>query len=55
VTGHVKVIHREWLQDGNRRFGLGCVCGWTAATSDGWDALAEFYAHAGYRFFGEAS
>jgi hypothetical protein len=55
VTGHVKVIRREWLQDGVRRFDIRCVCGWKAGTPDGWNALAEFYAHAGYRFFGEAS
>jgi hypothetical protein len=47
VTGHVKVIHKEWDDGEVRRFDISCVCGWKASTTDGWDALAEFYRHAG--------
>jgi hypothetical protein len=43
---HAKQVRREWLDDGVRRFEVGCTCGWTASTSDGWNALAEFYRHA---------
>jgi hypothetical protein len=26
---------------------VGCACGWTAGTADGWDGLAEWYVHVG--------
>jgi hypothetical protein len=51
VTGHVKVIHKEWADGDVRRFDIRCVCGWKASTSDGWEALAEFYRHAGFPSF----
>lgn len=43
---HVRIIHGEWRDErGGRRFAQGCSCGWLSLTSDGWNALAEYYDH----------